>query len=82
MRTNIEIDDDDVDSISGFLAKALGKVPIEGAVAEAGGLRIEADRFEGRRHLLSTVIVTRVQELEPLEVRDTSGSKHDNEERS
>lgn len=79
---DLEIDDDDVDSIGGFLAKALGKVPIEGAVAEAGGLRIEADRFEGRRHLLSTVIVTRVQELEPLEVRDTSGSKHDNEERS
>lgn len=78
---DLEIDDDDVDSIGGLLAKALGKIPIDGAVAEAGGLRIEADRFEGRRHLLSTVIVERIPEPDPQEVRELSGSRHENEER-
>lgn len=56
---DLEIDDDDVDSIGGLLAKALGKIPIEGATAESDGVRMEADRFEGRRHLLATVIVER-----------------------
>ncbi|SNU01409.1 Hemolysin, contains CBS domains [Ruaniaceae bacterium KH17] len=58
----LEIDDDDVDSIGGLLAKALGKVPIEGAIGESDGVRMAADRFEGRRHHLATVIVERVPE--------------------
>lgn len=65
----LEIDDDDVDSIGGLLAKALGKVPIEGAAADRDGVRMEADRFEGRRHLLATVIVECVREPDDAEER-------------
>lgn len=67
---DLEIDDDDVDSIGGLLAKALGKVPIEGAAAESDGLRMAADRFEGRRHILATVLVERAEEPDDDEERE------------
>lgn len=57
-----EIDEDDVDSVGGLLAKAIGRVPIAGAHGEAYGLRLTAERFEGRRKRLSTVIVEDVRE--------------------
>jgi CBS domain containing-hemolysin-like protein len=53
----IELDDDDVDTVAGLLSKALGRVPIPGATASARGLVLTADRFEGRRRRLSSVIV-------------------------
>jgi len=55
----LEIDDDDVDTVAGLLSKALGRVPIPGATATAHGLVLSADRFEGRRRRLSSVIVQR-----------------------
>ncbi|MCI5825090.1 MAG: hemolysin family protein [Arcanobacterium sp.] len=55
----LEIDDDDVDSVGGLLAKAIGRVPIIGAQGSAYGIHMEAERFEGRRKRLSTVIVER-----------------------
>ena len=55
----LEIDDDDVDTVAGLLSKALGRVPIPGATAQAHGLVLSADRFEGRRRRLSSVIVQR-----------------------
>ncbi len=53
----LEIDDDDVDSAGGLLAKALGKVPLPGSTANALGLHLTADRTEGRRKQLATVLV-------------------------
>lgn len=52
------LDDDDVDTVGGLLAKALGKVPLPGSVAEVHGLRLEADRVQGRRKQLATVLVS------------------------
>jgi len=53
----IEIDDDDVDSAGGLLAKALGKVPLAGSSATVGPLLLEGERVEGRRKQLATVLV-------------------------
>ncbi len=54
---DLEITDDDVDTVGGLLAKAIGRVPIVDSTAEVAGLRLTAERFEGRRHRLATVIV-------------------------
>ncbi|GIG55488.1 hemolysin family protein [Demequina activiva] len=55
----LEIDDDDVETAAGLLSKALGKVPIPGASARAHGLVLTADRVEGRRRRLTSVVVER-----------------------
>jgi len=59
----IELDDDDVDSVGGLLTKTLGRLPVAGSVAEISGLILRAERTEGRRRRLSTVLVERDQAL-------------------
>ena len=54
-----EIADDDVDTAGGLLAKALGKVPLAGSSATVVGLLLTADRVEGRRKQVATVIAQR-----------------------
>jgi CBS domain containing-hemolysin-like protein len=54
---DVEIDDDDIDTVAGLLSKALGRVPIPGATASVHGLVMSADRFEGRRRRLSSITV-------------------------
>ena len=56
---DLSIEDDDVDTVGGLLAKALGRIPITGSSGQLYGLDLAADRFEGRRKRLSTVIVQR-----------------------
>lgn len=55
----IELADDDVDSVGGLLTKALGRLPLPGSRAVYSGLILVAERTEGRRKRLSTVIVER-----------------------
>lgn len=55
----IDIDDDEVTSVGGLLSKALGQVPVPGASAEIHGLRLEAERGVGRRHTISTLLVSK-----------------------
>ncbi|WP_445441804.1 hemolysin family protein [Clavibacter sp. km1a] len=55
----LELDDDDVDSAGGLLAKTLGRLPERGSVAHVGGLVLTADRVEGRRTRISTILVER-----------------------
>lgn len=55
----IELDDDDVDSVGGLLTKTLGRLPGPGAVVTVSGLVLTAERTEGRRKHLSTVVVER-----------------------
>ncbi|HEY0247689.1 MAG TPA: hemolysin family protein [Gryllotalpicola sp.] len=57
---DLEIDDEDVDSVGGLLTKALGKLPEPGDAAEVAGLALTAERTEGRRGRLATVLVRRV----------------------
>ena len=59
----LELDDEDVDTVGGLLAKALGRVPIPGATAVVEGLELTAERAEGRRHRISTILVRRVDGL-------------------
>jgi CBS domain containing-hemolysin-like protein len=59
----IELDDDDVDSVGGLLTKALGRLPHTGSVASYSGLILTAERTEGRRRRLRTVLVERDQSL-------------------
>jgi CBS domain containing-hemolysin-like protein len=56
---DVELEDDEVDTVGGLLAKHLGRVPLAGSSVVAEGLRLTAERFEGRRHQLATVIVER-----------------------
>ena len=60
---HIELEDDDVDSVGGLLTKALGRLPLPGSVATYSGLILTAERTEGRRKRLSTVLVERDQAL-------------------
>jgi CBS domain containing-hemolysin-like protein len=55
----IEVDDDDVDTAGGLLAKSLGKVPIPGSAGEIHGLRLVAQGTEGRRKRVARVLVSR-----------------------
>ncbi|WP_407317369.1 hemolysin family protein [Isoptericola halotolerans] len=56
---DLRLDDDDVDTAGGLLAKYLGKVPLTGARADVGPLRLEAERVEGRRKQLASILVRR-----------------------
>jgi CBS domain containing-hemolysin-like protein len=56
---HVELDTDEVETVAGLLAQALGRVPIPGASAEVGGLRLQAEGTTGRRNRIDTVLVTR-----------------------
>lgn len=58
---DMEIEDDDVETVAGLLTKALGKVPIPGATAQAHGLMLKAERASGRRRRLMWIIAQRVE---------------------
>src|SRR5215470_4444922 len=46
---DVELPDDDVETVGGLLAQALGRVPIPGAQATVGGLLLVAEGTTGRR---------------------------------
>ena len=54
---DLDLEDDDVDSAGGLLAKALGKVPLIGSKVVVAGLELTADRVEGRRKQVSALLV-------------------------
>lgn len=54
---DLDLDDDDVDTAGGLLAKAIGKVPLLGSVGNIHGLHLVGDRVEGRRKQLASLIV-------------------------
>jgi len=58
-----EVEEEDVDSVGGLMAKHLGLVPIPGSSVEAHGLRFTAEDTAGRRNKVDTVLISR---LEPL----------------
>lgn len=60
---DLDLDDDEVDSVGGLLAKILGRMPVEGSVASTSGLVLTAERTEGRRKRISTVLVERDEAL-------------------
>jgi CBS domain containing-hemolysin-like protein len=56
----VAIEDDDVDTVGGLMAKHLGRVPIAGSVVEVHGLRFEAETGAGRRNRIGTVLISRL----------------------
>ena len=63
-RFAVDLDDDDVDTVGGLLAKYLGRVPIPGAQVQVNGLELTAEGTQGRRNQLDTVVVRRVEDVE------------------
>ncbi|MEV7572611.1 hemolysin family protein [Pseudarthrobacter sp. NPDC089323] len=61
---DIELDDDEVDTVGGLLAKALGRVPIVGSHVEVHGVSLRADRLEGRRNRVSHIIAAPVPRVD------------------
>jgi CBS domain containing-hemolysin-like protein len=55
----VEIEEDEVDSVGGLLAKTLGKVPIPGATVAVQGVVLTAERTEGRRNRVTSVLAHR-----------------------
>jgi magnesium and cobalt exporter, CNNM family len=60
---NLEVED--VETVAGLLAHALGRVPIAGSTATVRGLRLTAENLAGRRNKIGTVLVERENEDAP-----------------
>jgi CBS domain containing-hemolysin-like protein len=74
---DVELEDDDVDTVGGLLAKHLGRVPIPGAQVWLHGVELTAESAQGRRNRIGTVLVRRVADAPdeaPLEVADVRES--------
>ena len=77
-RLDVELEDDDVDTVGGLLAKHLGRVPIPGAQVSVNGVELTAETAHGRRNRIGTVLVRKADEigandeqaLEAADVRD------------
>jgi CBS domain containing-hemolysin-like protein len=59
---DVELPHDDVETVGGLLAMALGRVPIPGATARIAGLTLVAESSKGRRNRIGTVLVRRTEE--------------------
>jgi CBS domain containing-hemolysin-like protein len=59
--------EDEVETVGGLLASALGRVPIPGATATVAGLTLTAESAAGRRNRIGTVLVhqERAEEAPP-----------------
>ncbi|WP_370518441.1 hemolysin family protein [Nostocoides sp. HKS02] len=57
---DVEIEEDEVDTVGGLIGKHIGRVPIVGSRCEVSGLSLTAERMAGRRHRIASVIVERV----------------------
>jgi CBS domain containing-hemolysin-like protein len=60
---DLELEDEDVDSVGGLLAKELGRLPAKNDQIEFSGLILKVDRIEGRRKRVVTAIVKMSEEL-------------------
>lgn len=81
----MDLDDEDVETVGGLLAKTLGRVPIPGASAVVGlpetasaphapaALRLTAEAPSGRRNRIGAVLVEPV----PVVAEDPSGPEPD-----
>ncbi|MGV8876081.1 MAG: hemolysin family protein [Rhodoglobus sp.] len=71
----LELDDDEVDSVGGLIMKTLGRLPESGAVARYCGLVLTAERTEGRRKRISTVLVAH----DPLVINQNDAHSNERE---
>lgn len=82
---DIELDDDEVDSVGGLLTKVLGRLPSTGSVVLYSGLILTAERTEGRGKSLRTVLVEREtpksEPTEPARTVQATSEKNTSERR-
>jgi len=71
------VEEDDVDSVRGLMAKHLGLVPIPGSEVEAHGLCFEAEEAAGRRNKIGTVRISVVVPAETEADEDEQSEKSD-----
>jgi len=71
---DMELDDEDVDSVGGIMAKKLNKVPIPGSTLVWEGLEMTADQYAGRRHQISTILIHRAPGDQPDQDRTNNKS--------
>src|SRR3954454_4358524 len=69
-----DVEEEDVDSVGGLMAKHLGLVPIPGSQLVAHGLRFTAEETAGRRNKIGTVRIARV-EPDPDDASDDRAAK-------
>jgi CBS domain containing-hemolysin-like protein len=58
----VSLEDEDVETVAGLLARVLGRVPIAGSTGTVHGLRLTAENLAGRRNKIGTVLVERAGE--------------------
>ena len=63
----LKLEDEDVDTVGGLMAKQLNRVPIAGSVVTYNGLELVAERPAGRRNRIGTVLVTRMEDADAAE---------------
>ncbi|GAA3773244.1 hemolysin family protein [Plantactinospora mayteni] len=68
---DVELPADEVETVGGLLAQALGRVPLPGASADVGGLRLIAEGTTGRRNHIDSVLVRRLTEADGPEQQQT-----------
>ncbi len=71
---DVDLPTDEVETVGGLLAQALGRVPIPGAEATVDGLHMVAEGVVGRRNRIDTVLVRRAD-------RDNDSQNDDSDER-
>jgi len=72
----VELPTDEVETVAGLLAQALGRVPIPGSGAEVAGLLLTAEGTTGRRNRIDTVLVSRAPEEDDREHRQDNERQH------
>jgi CBS domain containing-hemolysin-like protein len=70
---DVDIEEDEVDTVGGLIGKSIGRVPIVGSRCEVAGLALTAERMAGRRHRIASVIVQRL--VAPDEESETAGGR-------
>ncbi len=61
----VDLEDEDIETVGGLLAKHLGKVPIPGAEVTWQRLHLQAESLAGRRNKVVTVVVTPLDHVRP-----------------
>jgi CBS domain containing-hemolysin-like protein len=72
---DVELDDDDVETVGGLIAQRLGRVPLPGAEAEIAGLQLQAEGGKdrrGRMRITSVLVRSLAARPEADEVRERS----------
>ena len=73
----VDLDDDDVETVGGLMAKQLNVVPIPGARTVVGDIELVADRAVGRRHQIGTVLARRLTEEDLTPTESPEGDDDD-----